>query len=290
MKKFLAYVNYFIFWVFYFIVAKGLFLVYHHSITSELAVGEIFKVFLYGLRMDIAFTAYICIFPFFLFFISSIFKSFHPRRIIQIYTVVLVIFLSFLTVADLELYSAWGYRMDATPLQYLTSPKEMGTSVSSSPLLLLLLIFIVLAVLFIWLYKRNNPRFYFHKNKNGISIPEVLFSLFLFVFLFIPIRGGIQKIPINQSDVYFSQKIFADHAAINLPWNLTHSILNKNSDQNPFKYFSDAKAKQLVDSLYNTGQVKIPSILSTKKPNIIFIILESYTAKLVGCLGGEKGV
>ena len=29
-----------------------------------------------------------------------------------------------------------------------------------------------------------------------------------------PIRGGIQKIPMNQSDVYFSEKLFADHAAI----------------------------------------------------------------------------
>ncbi|MEP6597316.1 MAG: LTA synthase family protein, partial [Ginsengibacter sp.] len=38
------------------------------------------------------------------------------------------------------------------------------------------------------------------------------------------------------------------------------------------------------------GQNKIPLILSVKRPNIIFIILESYTAKLVGSLGGEHGV
>jgi phosphoglycerol transferase MdoB-like AlkP superfamily enzyme len=110
------------------------------------------------------------------------------------------------------------------------------------------------------------------------------------MFLFVPMRGGIQKIPMNQSDVYFSQKLFADHAALNLPWNLFHSLLNKNSDQNPFQYFSRDKAKELVDSLYKTGPVKVPSILSVKKPNIIFIIMESYTAKLIGCLGGEDGV
>src|SRR6185312_4057793 len=95
----------------------------------------------------------------------------------------------------LELYNAWGYRMDATPLQYFKTPKEMGATISSAPLFLLLLIFIFLVALF-------------------------FFSLFLIAVLFIPIRGGIQKIPMNISDVYFSEKIFADHAAINLPWNM----------------------------------------------------------------------
>ncbi len=69
-----------------------------------------------------------------------------------------------------------------------------------------------------------------------------------------------------------------------------HSILNRDSEQNPFTYFPLEKSQQLVDSLYNTGPLKIPPILSARKPNIIFVILESYTAKLVGCLGGEPGV
>lgn len=265
-----------------------MFLVYHHSLTHELTFTEIFKVFIYGLRMDFSFTSYICLLPFLLFFIKFIATKFNPNKIIEIYTVIVIILLSFITTADLELYSAWGYRMDATPLQYLKSPKEMGGSVSSAPLLLLLLIFVSLAFFFIWIYKKNKTIFHIYKKR--VSLPDVIFSFFILIFLFVPIRGGIQKIPMNQSDVYFSQKLFADHAALNLPWNLTHSILNKNSNENPFEYFSDEKAKELVDSLYNTGPVKIPSVLSVKKPNIIFIIMESYTAKLVGCLGGEPGV
>jgi phosphoglycerol transferase MdoB-like AlkP superfamily enzyme len=46
----------------------------------------------------------------------------------------------------------------------------------------------------------------------------------------------------------------------------------------------------LVDSLYATGPVKIPSILSVQKPNVIIIILESFTAKWIGCLGGVPHV
>jgi phosphoglycerol transferase MdoB-like AlkP superfamily enzyme len=112
----------------------------------------------------------------------------------------------------------------------------------------------------------------------------------LLLFLFVPIRGGIQKIPINISDAYFSEKIFADHAAINLPWNIMFSILNRNDTHNPFQYYSLEKSKQLVDSLYDTGPKKIPSVLSVNKPNIIIIILESFTAKWIGCLGGVPNV
>ncbi len=239
--------------------------------------------------MDISFTGYICIFPFLLFLIKSIAINTHINKIIQIYTFVLITIFSFLTIADLELYTAWGYRMDATPLQYFKSPKEMGASVSSSPLFLLLLIFVVLAALFIFIYKKYFNRF-IDTRQAKIYVFDIFISAFLLVFLFVPIRGGVQKIPMNQSDVYFSEKLFADHAAINLPWNIMFSILNKNNEENPFDYFPEKESENLVGSLYNTGTPKIPSILSVEKPNIIIIILESYTAKWVGCLGGIAGV
>ncbi|MDQ6843048.1 MAG: sulfatase-like hydrolase/transferase, partial [Bacteroidota bacterium] len=289
MKKYSGYLVYFSFWLIYFLISKALFLLYHYPLASKLTSGEVFNVFLYGLRMDISFTAYICIFPFLLLFVQSFVPEFNPQKIIRSYTIILIIVLSFITTADLELYSAWGYRMDATPLQYLKSPKEMGGTISSAPLILLLFIFSILSILFIWIFKKYFQKFYF-KRYSKISLANIIISLFLVVFLFVPVRGGIQQIPVNQSDAYFSKKIFADHAALNLPWNLTHSLLNKNSEQNPFTYFPESRAQQLVDSLYETGPVKIPSILSVKRPNIIFIIMESYTAKLVGCLGGEPGV
>lgn len=68
------------------------------------------------------------------------------------------------------------------------------------------------------------------------------------------------------------------------------SVLYKNSNDNPFNYLPGDSAVHLVNNLYNTGPLKIPSILSVKRPNIIFIIMESFTAKFVGCLGGEPGV
>lgn len=236
-----------------------------------------------------SFAGYICILPFFLFLVKSIAINFTVNKLIRIYTYVLIILLSFITMADLELYTAWGFRMDATPLQYFKTPKEMGATISTAPVFKLLIIFVLLAAIFIFIYKKYFNDF-IDKRQAKIYILDILFSAFLFALLFVPIRGGIQKIPMNQSDVYFSEKLFADHAAINLPWNIMFSILNKNNERNPFDYFPEKEAATLVDSLYKTGPLKIPSILSVEKPNIILIILESYTAKWVGCLGGVPGV
>ena len=289
MKKYQGYLFYFLYWILIFIAAKIAFLVYHFSLTKTLNGSEVFKVFLYGSRMDASFSAYICIFPFLLFFIKSIALKFPVNKIIRIYTIILVIVISFLITADLELYNAWGFRMDATPLQYFKSPKEMIATVSSAPLFLLSLTYILFVALFIFIYKRWFD-FFIDKKQKRFHLVDLFFSLFLIAFLFLPIRGGIQKIPMIISDVYFSEKIFADHAAINLPWNIMFSILNRHSEQNPFDYFSKEKSEQLTDDLYNTGAKKIPDILSVEKPNIIIIILESYTAKWVGCLGGVPGV
>lgn len=239
--------------------------------------------------MDASFAGYICIFPFLLFLIKSIFLKFPVKNITRIYTFILVPLFSFLIIADLGLYTAWGYRMDATPLQYFKTPKEMLTTVSSAPLLPLIIIFILLTLIFIFIY---NKYFYplLDVSRKRVRIGSVFLSIFLLAFLFVPIRGGIQKIPMNISDVYFSDKIFADHAAINLPWNIMFSILNRHDKTNPFDYFPIKKAGELVDNLYATGPKKIASILSVEKPNVIIIILESFTAKWIGCLGGVPHV
>ena len=154
MKKYRGYFLYFLYWILFFAIAKITFLLYHLHLAKTLTTSETFKVFLYGLRMDASFAAYICIFPFLLFFIKSVARNLRINKIIRIYTTLLIVIFTFLISALLQLYNAWGYRMDATPLQYFKTPKEMGATISSAPLFLLLLIFIFLVALFIFIYKK----------------------------------------------------------------------------------------------------------------------------------------
>ncbi|MEP6615991.1 MAG: LTA synthase family protein [Ginsengibacter sp.] len=243
---------------------------------------------MYGLHMDASAAAYVCIIPFLLFFAEALFAV-NLRKLIGWYTIVVIAVLSFITVVDLELYHAWGFRLDATPLQYVSNPSEMAASVSSSPILLLVAIFIVLALGFCLVYIRLVQKLPDTKPAQR-EIVSVGLSFFLLLFLMIPLRGGFQQIPLGQSDVYFSEKVFANHAAVNVPWNVLNSLVNKRyGNKNPYHYLDDIKANHIVDSLYHSEH-ETTHLLTTKRPNVIMIILESFTSKFIGCLGGEKGI
>ena len=288
MKMFAAFFSYYFFWIIFFIITRALFLFYHIHLTNELSFQTILKTFFYGFRMDASAAAYISVLPFLLYLIKSIIPDLRVRGVVRIYTIALIVIISFLTIADLELYTDWGFRLDATPLKYFSTPKEMITSISSSPWIVLLIIFAFLCFLFIFLFRYFNISPF--RKRERPALLNLLIALFMTAFLFIPIRGGIQKIALNISDVYFSDQLFADHAGINLPWNIIYSLLNRNSETNPFEYFDNREAESVVSSLYNTGTKKITPALDTTRPNIIFIIMESFTAKWVSAVGGEVGV
>jgi phosphoglycerol transferase MdoB-like AlkP superfamily enzyme len=278
-----------LFWVLFFMGAKGIFLVYHSSRTKNLSPAEVAKVFLYGLRLDVSFAAYLSVLPFLLFFIRSLVPRLEGSKWLSVYTCSLILLQALFTMVDLELYGAWGFRLDSTPLQYLSTPREMLASVSSAPLLLLAVLLLALGLGSCLVFFR------FFRRLPAITYRDLLYScwcLFLIAFLILPIRGGWQQIPLNQSDVYFSDKAFANHAAVNVTWNLMYSISKKNYDQqNPYAYLPDSVAQSLVQQLYsNKHNPGAPSVLRDPRPNVLFIILESYTGKLVGSLGGEAGV
>ena len=288
-NKWLWHWRYFIFWIIYFIGAKSLFLIYQLSRTKTLVGIEIAKIYFYGLRLDIAFAAYLSIIPFFIFLLQAILPRISIYRFLHIYTCLFIILISFVTVLDLELYRAWGYRLDITPLQYLNTPREMMASAANAPVLLLSFLFLSFTLLSLYLYRLLFPRIILAPTK---KLSYILLCAWYLIFLILPSRGGWQHIPVNQSNVYFSKNIFANHAAINVPWNILFSLVISNrQNENPYRYFPDATAQQYLADLYHsqTG-IQVPIILKNRRPNLLFIILESYTGKLIGCLGGETGV
>jgi phosphoglycerol transferase MdoB-like AlkP superfamily enzyme len=104
-------------------------------------------------------------------------------------------------------------------------------------------------------------------------------------------RGGLQLAPINQSAVYFSKYSIINHASLNTEWNLMHSVIeNHFSNENPYVFMESTKADQLVDSLYSNTPEDSVQILNTTRPNVVYIILESFTSDVVEHFGGEKDV
>jgi len=281
--------KYFLFWIVFFFVARAIFLIYYFGKTVKLDSITILKTFLYGVQLDASFTAYLSILPFFLIISSIFIKKKRVLQAIKFYTYFAIISISLLLFIDTGLYAAWGIRLDASLLDYLNTPELMVSSASKSQLFVGGFLWFLMSILFCYVYKKLNITF--KKNVTKGQLYEIIVGVFLIGLLIIPIRGGFQTIPINQSNVYFSENMFANHASLNHVWNFGHTISQKANTSNPYKAFTDKDAENFIYKTKNELlESNYDSILTTQKPNVILIIWESLSAKVVGSLGGEKEV
>lgn len=282
-------VRYLLCWLVVFTLARVLFFVYEHGQSAHLGVALTAAVFLHGARMDLSAAAYLAVVPGMLIALSAV----APRAaigLIRPYTVALVVLVALLTVVDLGLFAAWGIRLDAAPLLFLRTPREAFASAESSPLALLLAIGVAFGAVALWLFRRLAAPARLAGAGAGAGTASL--ALGLTALLLVPIRGGLQWTPLNESSVYFSTSDFANQAALNVGWNFFHSLTTAGAmtRTNPYTEISVADARRAVDSLTAASDSSAVRLLRVRRPNVILIIWESFTAKAVARLGGLPGV
>ncbi|HET7042829.1 MAG TPA: hypothetical protein VFI13_12455, partial [Gemmatimonadales bacterium] len=282
--------KYCLFWLGFFVAGKLVFLAWFFPETWALPFGTTLGILVHGLRMDAAATAYLAAVPFLLILLSTYAPWHWIRPIVIGWTLPLLVFIAGLTAGDLELYREWGYRIDATWLQYLSTPTEMGASISSQPLWADFLLIAGLSALGFWVFVRwvIPHRTAFERSHLGATAVTALLT----ASLAIPARGGLQLAPINHSSVYFSESDYANQAAVNVAWSFFNGVYRRDQDRtNPYVVMADSTATRLRDSLLTRGGSG-PSrrLLRVARPNVILIIWEGFTAKAVGSLGGLQGV
>ena len=105
-------------------------MLYHLDKTQELSFSTIMSALWYGLRMDLSVAAYLLA-PVCLFVLASLIVPFFRRALIyKIYTFIVFLVIFLITFIDLEVYGQWGFRIDSTPLKFLSTPREALASVS----------------------------------------------------------------------------------------------------------------------------------------------------------------
>ncbi len=295
MRKYLfTAVLYFVYWLLFFFLDRLLFVVYFFDKLKANSAAENFKVFVYGLWMDVSMAAYVCALPL-LFYVFHLFRPLpaKAKKWLRIYTLSLVSIFVVLTVADLTIYEDWGSKISYKVVEYaIDSPKEAIAASSSSPVLSLVFIMTVFISVAVFLYKKMTTFF-----ANGIS-PKPILAIAITILLIgaeiTAVRGGWQLAPMNESMAYFSSKPFLNYAAVNTEWSFLNNVLkskfSKGGTKNPYQYYPKKEADEVVRSLYQPATAPTPSILTTQHPNVVIIIMESFTADVVESLGGERGI
>jgi phosphoglycerol transferase MdoB-like AlkP superfamily enzyme len=288
MKSRLQFIlKYFLFWFCYFVVVKTLFIFFNVALLKNLTVSDFFGIYYHGLKLDISASTYLLLLPFILAIPTAFLRPNYLVYTLRIYTLILLVVITIFVSGDLELYQYWGFRLDTTPLLYIQTPGEMVASVEW---FVIVRQFIIMSVLIFFSYKlyKKLIESKIYEIKKG-HWAEIIIIPVAFISLLLPIRGGWNTAPLNTGTAYFSKNEFANHAAINIFWNVGFSLTVRESLKNPYIEMDVAKASKIITKLH-TNEKSTCSVIKNTQPNIILIIIESYTAKAISVVGGAEGI
>ena len=291
LKSFFVFIRFYLFWLLFFFLDRLLFLFYFSDRISHIGIAEIASTFLYALRLDSSMIAYISVIPLLFYLILLFIPSFKfPVNIGKYYVLFFILIFTIISSFNLNLYREWGSKINYRALDLaFNSTKEAIASSSSSPVFASFSIFLVFFLSAAFLAKKILD---FKIKDHATPLwKKASMAFTMLALLFLAIRGGWQLSPINQSMAYFSNETVLNHAAVNTEWNLIHDILsNKYGKDNPYQYYSREEAQKILSEIYKKPTEATPILLNSERPNVVLIILESYTAELIGVLGGEKGI
>ena len=285
LPRLFAIIRYYLFWIAFFVAVRVFFELYNIRLTAGLSFGTVLGTFVHGLKLDLSMGGYLTAFVTLVLAATFRCKGRLTAKIVGAATIIFIIIFSIIGICDCELYRNWGFRMDSTVLMYLKTPKEAA---ASTPVWLTA-IFLVWIAVFCWLSIKAYRKFVSERIKklepeSWKVLPAMVFVCALLV---IPIRGGF-GMPIRAGSVYFSDQQFANHAAVNVQWNFCNSLRYTNVQQTD-NYMPQTQADSIVAEMLRRDTLQY-HLLNTKRPNILIMLMESFTAKLVGCVGGTKGV
>ncbi|PRD57197.1 LTA synthase family protein [Sphingobacterium gobiense] len=252
-------------------------------------IKDIGYAFLYGLKLDFSLAAYLTVLPFLVFTVQHLWLR-NPVSpwILRVYVILLTFLFVAVTVANLPLYEAWGEKISKRAL--LLGLDTIGGVSSSVDLEMIgqaaFVAFIFLACAYCFYRSVVLPRQKY--SQQPLKRTVLLFWAGAAV-LFLFIRGGYVGQTLNQSSVYFSDDNKANHLAVNTYWSFFKD-LTKSTKKNPYQFMDAEEAYRLCPSTQRPNVDSIEQVLTTNRPNVILIILESMVAQIFEDLGGEKDV
>ncbi len=292
MFKWLAFAfNFIIVFFILFWIERSIFLLYFFHKSSMLPVSDIIGVLIHGFSLDLSLSCYLLILPLLVFLLQQLSGIRMMNLFLKIYFVIIFFIVGLLFVGDLGIYENWSSKLNVRAIQNILHPAEMLASSEASPVWLYVLL-IIAHVIYGWFaakYLSRRKSVTVVEGKKWLNLP-----IFLLIggFAFLGIRGGWRVAPVNESSAYFSQNIFANHAAINTTWYAIQSVINskKYSQNNPFHRMTEQRAEDLVKSLTVQQKDSAVSLFKIKHPNIVFIQLEGFGADVVEGIGGRAGL
>lgn len=295
MKKRLLFIlTVFFCWLPILAIQKPVFILYHHALANGGSLTDYLKVITHGLLLDCTVSGYLTAIPLLCILISIWLPGAFYHKFLKGYFRVAALLIAAIFAVDVALYGYWGFRLDATLFFYLQSPADAMASVPVGTFFLQFLLFLIYAYGIFWVFKRFIiplfPAIPVRSRLGGTMIVLLLGGI-----LFIPIRGGVTTSTANVGMVYFSKNQFLNHSAINPAFSLLASLSKQQDFAAQFNFFPEEERQERYTALTQTndtlpGNAEKRSLLTTDRPNILIILMESFTANAIEAVGGEPEI
>lgn len=274
-----------------FAIVKPIFMFSHGIGTDSNTISNIAAVIAHGISMDLATAGYLTILPGILITAMLISRSNIINTILRIYLAIASLLISAIVWLDTILYGYWGSKLDSTPIFYfVTSPSAAMASVEWWQIILIGIGTLATAVaIFAGLDQIVGKT----SIQRG-SWKSIGGMLLLTAALFLPIRGSLTVSTMNPSHAYFCNVRELNHAAVNPAFNLLYSISHTQSYGDHYQFMPDDEATAQLNALnatHHNDSIDSDStiaLVNIQRPDIVLIILESFSTHLMPCYGGDS--
>ena len=278
-----------------FMFQKPLFVWLYYNLLPDVNFADVMAIMRHGMILDCSIAGYLTVIPGILLIISIWYGGKWLRITARIYYIVVALLLAVIFIANVALYGYWGFPLDATPIFYLTSsPANAMASVSGWTVIGAMLLCLIYAgiIYLLFIITARKPLLDI-KHKWGAT---AILSLMV-VLLFIPIRGGFTVSTMNTGKAYFSNNRVLNHAAVNPVFSLLESVLRQKDFASQYRFMTESEAKRLVIPMLDpavtgvaTPNDSIKRLFKSDRPDIVMIILESFSSHLMKETGGKSNV
>lgn len=287
-----------------------LFALHFHEQLAEAGVLEILTSFLIGLRFDQVVVLYILL-PLILLLPWISLQSRVARKLTVAYLTIVFSLTFLLTLADIRFYSYFHSHLNFMAVDYLDEgPIVWKMIVGDSKFYLFIFLWLCLSLLWAVLSTVICRRTRVLPHRRSWQNQFVYFLLGA-VLTFMGIRGRTSLSPMDWGVAYFSQNHFLNQLALNGVYTLGRAITEEHQDPRlsylsererfPFVPFSEgldtvqAMLEQEGDEWLEPSRSLLRLTRQAElqmgfRPNVVLVLMESWTALNTGALGSNRGL
>lgn len=282
-----------LFWLLLFDFQRIMFSIHNWDKFADVSWSDWFLAFFYAIRLDLATAGFLSVLPLLFLMIYFVRPTKWTKRLFTFILLTEAVITILIHAGEINAYPEWNHKLTSRVFTHLSNPDEVFRTADYG-MTIGFIVFSILEFVFAW----KICRWLFGKMelkqnwKMAVRLPFsiVFFSVFAFLFLLLG-RGGWQQIPININAAFFSNNPVANDLAINSTYYFGKSYLlyNRSEIDDLMPEIDKHVAEKMVAEMYDYPKNHDIRVLDNERPNVVFVILESWASEAIGCLSETKG-